>query len=139
MTTPMFIDVFLAPVRDNLPIQAGLFAFVLLVMFDIFFGIMNAWREKNLSSTVLREGLAHKSTEFGIIFVGLIVDGLIFAGFNLGFNGPILGGFVAAMIVAEILSLMELFVKINPKLEENKAFKTLASVKTPDMEVTNGD
>ena len=129
---PLYIDVFLSPVRDNFQIQAALFAFMALVLLDVIFGISNAILKKEFSSTALRVGLIHKLSEFGIIAVGIIVDGLLFAGLDLGFNGPVLAFFIVALIVMELGSIMELLAKINPDLANNKAFKLLASVKEPE-------
>ena len=131
---PQYIDVFLSPVRDNAQIQAALFAFMALVILDVIFGISNALMTKNFSSTVLREGIVHKLSEFGIIAVGVIVDGLLFAGLDLGFNGPVLAFFLIALIVMELGSIMELLAELNPQLKNNAAFKLLASVKEPERE-----
>lgn len=131
---PQYIDVFLSPVRDNGQIQAALFAFMLLVLLDVIFGISNALMTKNFSSTVLREGIVHKLSEFGIIAVGVIVDGLLFAGLDLGFNGPVLAFFLLALIVMELGSIMELLAELNPALKNNAAFKLLASVKEPEYD-----
>lgn len=136
---PQFIDVFLSPVRDNTQIQAALFAFMLLVLLDVIFGISNALMTKNFSSTVLREGIVHKLSEFGIIAVGIIVDGLLFAGLDLGFNGPVLAFFLVCLIVMELGSIMELLAQMNPDLANNKAFKLLASVKEPEHEEGEDD
>lgn len=136
---PQYIDVFLSPVRDNAQIQAALFAFMLLVLLDVIFGISNALMTKNFSSTVLREGIVHKLSEFGIIAVGVIVDGLLFAGLDLGFNGPVLAFFLVALIVMELGSIMELLAEMNPALKDNAAFKLLASVKEPEREEGEDD
>lgn len=137
--TPQYIDVFLSPVRDNQQIQAALFAFMALVLLDVIFGISNALMTKNFSSTVLREGIVHKLSEFGIIAVGVIIDGLLFAGLDLGFNGPVLAFFLLALIVMELGSIMELLAELNPALKNNAAFKLLASVKEPEREEGEDD
>lgn len=136
---PQYIDVFLSPVRDNAQIQAALFAFMALVILDVIFGISNALMTKNFSSTVLRDGIVHKLSEFGIIAVGVIVDGLLFAGLDLGFNGPVLAFFLLALIVMELGSIMEILAEMNPELANNKAFKLLASVKEPEREEGEDD
>lgn len=137
--TPQYIDVFLSPVRDNAQIQAALFAFMALVILDVIFGISNALMTKNFSSTVLREGIVHKLSEFGIVAVGVIIDGLLFAGLDLGFNGPVLAFFLLALIVMELGSIMELLAELNPALKNNAAFKLLASVKEPEREEGEDD
>ena len=136
---PTFIDVFMSPVRDNPQVQAALFAFMLLVLLDVIFGVAHAMVDKEFSSKVLREGLVHKVSEFGIVAVGIIVDGLIFAGLDLGFNGPVLTFFLLCLIVMELGSIMELLAELNPELKNNAAFKLLASVKEPEREEGEDD
>lgn len=133
---PQFIDVYMAPVRDNPIVQAMLFAVLILILADVIFGIINACMHHEFSSTKLREGLMHKMGELVLVIVGVIIDGLIFAGIDLStfgitepFNGPILGFILAGIVLMEIGSLMELAANMNPGLQAIKAFKLLASVK----------
>lgn len=133
MDMPMFVQVFLAPVRDNLPVQAGMFAVLLLVLLDVVFGVLNAIEHENLSSKKMREGVIHKMSEFGIVAVGIIVDGLFFAGLDLGFNGPILAFFLLCIIVMELASIMELLADMNPNLANSPIFKKLASVTSKEV------
>ena len=139
MDAPFFIEVFIAPVRDNLPVQSGMFGFLLLVLLDVLFGVSNSFIHKDFSSTKLREGLVHKLSEFGVVAMAIIIDGLFFAGFDLGFNGPILSFFLLCLIVMEIGSIMELMTEINPDLAKNRIFRLLESVKEPEREVDHDD
>ena len=131
---PQFIDVYMAPVRDNPIVQAMLFAVLILILADMLFGIINACYHKEFSSKVLREGLIHKTGELALVLVGIIIDGLIFAGIDVGMNGPILGVMLTAIIVMELGSLMELAAKMNPELSGLQVFKMLASVKENAIE-----
>lgn len=131
---PQFIDVYMAPVRDNPIVQAMLFAVLILILCDMLFGIVNACMHHEFSSKKLREGLMHKTGELALVIVGVIVDGLIFAGIDVGMNGPILGVMLTAIIVMEIGSLMELAAKMNPELAKLQVFKMLASVKENTVE-----
>lgn len=131
---PQFIDVYMAPVRDNPIVQAMLFAVLILILADMLFGIINACYHKEFSSKVLREGLIHKTGELALVLVGIIIDGLIFAGIDVGMNGPILGVMLSAIIVMELGSLMELAAKMNPELSGMQVFKMLASVKENAIE-----
>ena len=126
---PQFIDVYMAPVRDNPIVQAMLFAVLILILADMLFGIINACMHHEFSSKKLREGLMHKTGELALVLVGIIIDGLIFAGIDIGVNGPILGVMLTAIIVMEIGSLMEIAAKMNPALADMQVFKVLASVK----------
>lgn len=132
---PQFIDVYMAPVRDNQIIQAMLFAVLILILADMLFGIINACAHHEFSSKKLREGLIHKTGELALVLVGVIVDGLIFAGVDVGINGPILGVMLTAIIIMELGSLMEISAQMNPALQEIKVFKLLASVKENAVEV----
>lgn len=126
---PQFIDVYMAPVRDNPIVQAMLFAVLILILADMLFGIINACMHHEFSSKKLREGLMHKTGELALILVGIIIDGLIFAGIDIGVNGPILGTMLTAIIIMEVGSLMEISAKMNPDLAGLQVFKLLASVK----------
>jgi toxin secretion/phage lysis holin len=119
----------MAPVRDNPIVQAMLFAVLILILADMLFGIINACMHHEFSSKKLREGLMHKTGELALVLVGIIIDGLIFAGIDIGVNGPILGVMLTAIIVMEIGSLMEIAAKMNPELANMQVFKMLASVK----------
>lgn len=131
---PQFIDVYMAPVRDNPIVQAMLFAVLILILADMLFGIINACMHHEFSSKKLREGLMHKTGELALVLVGIIIDGLIFAGIDIGVNGPILGVMLTAIIVMEIGSLMEIAAKMNPALADLQVFKLLASVKENTQE-----
>lgn len=126
---PQFIDVYMAPVRDNPIVQAMLFAVLILILADMLFGITNACMHHEFSSKKLREGLMHKTGELALVLVGIIIDGLIFAGIDIGVNGPILGVMLTAIVVMETGSLMEIAAKMNPALADMQVFKMLASVK----------
>lgn len=139
---PQFIDVYMAPVRDNQIIQAMLFAALILILADVIFGIVNSCMHHEFSSTRLREGLMHKMGELVLVIIGVIIDGLIFAGIDLSafgianpINGPILGFILAGIVVMEVGSLMEIAANMNPSLQELKVFKLLASVKENTVEV----
>lgn len=51
---PEFIDIYMAPVRDNPIVQAMLFAALILILCDMIFGITNALLHHGFSSTKLR-------------------------------------------------------------------------------------
>lgn len=126
---PEFIDIYMTPVRDNPIVQAMMFAVLLLILADMVFGVLNACMHHEFSSKKLREGLMHKTGELLIIIIGVVIDGLIFAGIDMGVSGPILGVILGSIIFMEIGSLMEIAAQLNPDLQAIKAFKLLATVK----------
>lgn len=124
---PFFIDVFLAPVRDNPIVQAAIVGLLLLILLDWCFGVGNAMAKHVFSSEKMREGIGHKSAELGFLAVAIIADGLLFAGLDIGINGPILITVVAYLCLMEMGSLLEIFAQINPRVAESAPFRVLAS------------
>ena len=125
---PYYIDIFLSPIRDNPVAQGAVIGLFALILLDWVFGIGNALLQGEFSSRKMREGIGHKCSELGFVIVGVIADGLLFAGLDTGFNGPVLVAIVAYLCLMEIGSLVETFVKINPALADTPIFKLLASV-----------
>lgn len=124
---PVYIDVFLAPVRDNPIAQAAIIGLLMLILLDWCFGIGNAVAHHQFSSKKMREGIGHKCSELGFVLVGIIADGLLFAGLDIGMNGPVLIAITTYLCIMEIGSLLEIFAKMNPQLAESAIFKLLAS------------
>ena len=133
---PTFIDVFLAPVRDNLWSQVSITALMLLILLDWCFGVGNALGQHKFSSERMRQGIGHKCTELGFVMVGIIADGLLFAGLDIGFNGPVLVAIALYLCVMEIGSLLETFADMNPHLADTAVFKLLESVHVVEPEDT---
>jgi hypothetical protein len=76
----------------------------------------------------MREGIGHKCSELGVVVVGIILDAMITAGLDLGFEGPILTTISVYLCIMEVGSLMETFAEINPNLAHSPVFKILESV-----------
>lgn len=115
---PHYIEVFIAVLRDNPIAQVGVAAVLLLTLLDVLFGLANAAMHKEFSSKKMREGIGHKCVSFGFLLVGIIVDGTIIGGFELGYNAPVLTAICAYLCIMEIASLLETFLKMNPKLKD---------------------
>lgn len=126
---PIFLDVFLSPVRDNSVVQVEIMALLLLILLDIIFGVVNACMKGEFSSSVMRRGIGHKCTELGYVMVGIIADALIFTGVDIGITGPVLGAVLVGLCIVEIGSLMEIFGNMNPDLSKNRLFHMLDSIK----------
>lgn len=120
---------FISPIHDNPLSQVALIALLVLILLDWIFGIGNACMKHEFSSSKMREGIAHKCAELGFVLVGIIADAMLFAGLDLGFNGPVLLTITIYLCIMEIGSLLETFVKINPALGDSPVFKLLSSVK----------
>ena len=121
------IESLISPIRDCFPAQVAIVVLLILILLDWVFGIGNAMMKHEFSSAKMREGIGHKCTELGFVLMGILIDALISAGFDLGFQGPILTTVTLYLCVMEIGSLLETFAKINPELANSPVFKLLAS------------
>lgn len=122
---PIWIDTFVQPIRDDRTAQIAIMAVMLLTLADIVFGIINALISHTFSSQKMREGVGHKCVSFGLMFVADVVDGTIIGGLDLGFTSPVLVTSCVYLIIMEITSLLEHFVKIEPELKDTPIFKLL--------------
>ncbi len=142
MGFPVWIDVFISPIRDSTTAKVACVAVLLLVLMDVVFGVLNACMKKEFSSDKMRQGIGHKCSEFGFMLMGLIIDGTIVGGIDLGLGikAPVLVTICTYIALMEIGSLMETFVKMNPSLEHSPLFKLLNDVKgrTIEKEEDNG-
>ena len=122
---PVFLDVFVQPIRDNQVAQIAFVAVLILIALDIIFGVVTAAMKKEYSSKKMREGIAHKCSEFGLLMVALVVDGLIVGGVDIGFNSPVFVASCVYLALMEIASLLEIISRANPKLADSPLFKLL--------------
>ena len=127
MQAPFWIESFLIPVRDSQVAQVAIAAVLLLILLDVLFGIGNALANHTYSSAKMRQGIGHKCTELGFMLVGIVVDGTIAGGFDLGYSAPVLTAICAYLCVMEIGSLLETFAVMNPQLAGSAIFKLLES------------
>ena len=100
----------------------------ILIAADLAFGMLGAVVQRDFQSTKIREGLAHKCSEFAFILVADVIDALLYGGVSLPFeipNGSAMMVVCLALILMEIASLMEIATRINPKLAENPLFHIL--------------
>jgi phage-related holin len=138
---PLYVDVFLSPIRDNSVAQVAVTAVLLLIILDWIFGVANAIMHKEFESSKMREGIAHKCGELGFLLVGLVTDGVALGGVDIGMGGYVFTAFCTYIIVMEIGSLMEIVCKLDPKLADSPGFKLLKNAKAiriPDAEEIEG-
>jgi phage-related holin len=128
------IEIFISPIKDCVPAQVAICALLLLILLDWVFGIGNACMHHEFSSEKMREGIGHKCSEIGFVLVGIIVDAMVFAGLDIGIQGPILTTIAVYLCIMEIGSLLEIFAEINPDLAGSAVFKLLESVHVVDTE-----
>lgn len=126
---PHYIDVFLAPVRDNQIAQVVTLAMMVLTLFDILFGVFNAmFIHNNFSSHELRKGLIRKLGNFGMLVVADVIDAMLLSGLNIGFQ-PIYIVLVTAFALMEIGSIIELWADGHPEYRGTGVWKILENTK----------
>lgn len=105
------------------------------ILIDVVSGILAAVYEKNLSSTVMREGLLRKAALVLILVVATLIDlgqGVLDLGFEVPF-APLAAAYIALM---EILSIFENACKMNDQLADSKLGKLIRATLDDKL---NGD
>lgn len=85
------------------------------VAFDMITGIIKAIKEKNFTSSVMREGLFHKCGSVALVVFGVMVD-YAQRYVDIGVNIPIATAVCSYIILMEIGSITENIGKINPNI-----------------------
>lgn len=87
----------------------------LFIFMDILTGVVQAIKNKTLSSTIMREGLYHKlGYVLTVALGGLCEWGIIFL--DLGFTTPLVMPICVLICLTETLSIIENISRINPDL-----------------------
>lgn len=91
-------------------------AFIIL---DFITGLIKAFKNKKFTSSVMREGLFHKSGSILIILLGTLVD-YAQKFIDLGVNIPVATTICIYIVLMEIGSIVENLGEINPRIIPNK-------------------
>lgn len=91
----------------------------LFVLLDMITGLIKAFKEKNYTSSVMREGLFHKAGSVLVVCFGVLVD---YAQnyLDLGVSVPVALTMCAYIILMEIGSIIENVCVINPQILPDK-------------------
>lgn len=109
---PEYIRHFIKPMLDPVA-QTSVVGVCLLIVLDLLIGIVGAVATHTFSSEKMRDGLLHKFTELACVALGLILDGILMGGLDLGFE-PVLMGTCAYIAIMETGSVLELIRHYNP-------------------------
>lgn len=122
---PQYIDVFLAPVRDNQSAQVATVALLVLMLADVVFGSINALVvQKDFSSHAFRAGLVRKMGNLGMMLVADVLDAMLLGGLELGFQ-PVYLAVAVALALMEAWSLVEIFAEMHPELADTELYRML--------------
>lgn len=83
---------------------------LVLMGFDILTGFFNAWRRKQVSSSKLRDGIAHKFGEMLIIIISLFLQ------YSLGLPREIAVFIAVYIIIMECISILENIERLGVKI-----------------------
>lgn len=120
---PIYLDVFLSPIRDNRLAQILTVGLFMLAALDVLMGIANAFFiQHDFTSHKLRNGIIRKLANFGLLLVALILDGLLLGGLDLGFQ-PLYVAVATMLALMEVASLLEIFAQMHPELGESEIYK----------------
>ena len=122
---PIYLDHFLAPIRDSPQAQTALMALLLLIVLDVILGIAAAAKNRDIQSTEMRAGAWHKVGELGVVAIADVADGMLMGGLDIGISAPVCTAVIVYLCVNEIVSCLENAVKLNPELKDSPALKLL--------------
>ena len=91
----------------------------LFILLDMVTGLIKAFKEKEYTSTIMREGLYHKVGSVLCVGFGVLVDyaqSLV----DIGISVPVAISVCAYIIIMEIGSITENVCKINPEIMPEK-------------------
>lgn len=124
---PQYVDVFLAPVRDNTVVQVLVTALLISIVMDIVLGLVGAALRHEVKSSKMRLGIQHKVAELGILVVSDVIDGMLTGGFDFGI-APTLIGTASFLVLMEMFSILENCVKMNPEFVDVPLVGTVAKL-----------
>ena len=96
-------------------------AALIFILFDFVTGLAKAAYNKQVSSTVMREGLYHKFAEILVIVLAAFIY-VACTHLELGFDTPILAVTCGYIVLMEIASIIENIGEMNPDLANSPVF-----------------
>ena len=106
-------------------------ACLVMMAFDIITGFMAAWKNRNIQSTKMREGLFHKGTLILLIILAWMCELFVMHVPDLGITIPLVIPACVIIFAMELVSITENAAEINPELKDSKLLQLF---KTPDKE-----
>lgn len=95
-------------------------ACLVMMVFDIITGFMAAWKNKDIQSTKMREGLFHKATLILLIILAWLCELFVMHVPDLGITIPLVIPACVVIFAMELVSITENAAEINPELKDSK-------------------
>lgn len=119
-----YLQPFIEPLKGSAP-QTLIIAILALSLLDMLFGCLNALAvQHDFSSHIFREGLIRKLSNLGLLCVADIVDAILLAGVDLGFQ-PIFMTVGVSLALMETWSLLEIYAEMHPEISEADWYQML--------------
>lgn len=101
----------------------AIIACLVMMGFDIITGFMAAWKNKDIQSTKMREGLFHKGTLIMLIILAWMCELFVTHVPDLGITIPLVIPACIIIFTMELVSITENAAEINPELKDSKLLK----------------
>lgn len=101
------------------------------IVFDLLSGLLKAFATKSVSTTVMRQGIYHKSAIMLVVLLAIgceYITGYIDLGFT--FDGKLTVGVTTVICLMEIMSILENLAEVNPDIKGTKLMAFFSSSKT---------
>lgn len=98
-------------------------ACLVMMVFDIITGFTAAWKNKNIQSTKMREGLFNKGTLILLIILAWMCELFVMHIPDLGITIPLVIPACVIIFTMELVSITENAAEINPELKDSKLLK----------------
>lgn len=101
----------------------AIIACLVMMVFDIITGFMAAWKNEDIQSTKMREGLFHKGTLILLIILAWLCELFVMHVPDLGITIPLVIPTCVIIFAMEVVSITENSSEINPELKDSKLLK----------------
>ena len=101
----------------------AIIACLVMMAFDIITGFMAAWKNNDIQSTKMREGLFHKATLILLIILAWLCELFVMHVPDLGITIPLVIPACVIIFAMELASITENAAEINPELKDSKLLK----------------
>lgn len=110
----------------------AIIACLVMMVFDIITGFLGAWKNKDIQSTKMREGLFHKGSLILIIVLAWLCELFIMHVPDLGVSVPLVIPACVLIFSMELVSITENVAEINPELKDSKLLQLFKASKVDE-------
>lgn len=105
-------------------------ALMILALMDVIFGVVNAmFVQHDFSSHEMRAGLIRKLGNLGMVIMADVIDAVLMSGFDLPVPQPVLMVITSALVMMEVMSLLEIFAEMHPEISDSAWYQMLLESK----------